>query len=290
MSDATAAEIQLLPVACIIPGDNDRQRFDARELAELAESIRTNGLAQPITVRLVGPNRFQIVAGERRFRATRDHLGLNVIEAIVRQYSDREASAVMLAENTARADLDPFDEAEGYAKRLGDGWSVAELAKASGKSADTISRRLRLLNSCDETREGVRLGLLPLWAAALFHGLDGDHQRQALKLWQATPRMIERELVDLVSRLAADQDQGALFTMTAETWAAEVIETRAEAERIAPMGAQEIATLLGVSPRTVYSWGQRGQLPPADFQASGVDLWWPETIRAWRASRKRRAA
>lgn len=100
--------IQFVPVAQIVPGNNDREEFDAVALRELADSIGQHGLAQPITVRPYGQG-FQIVAGERRWRAVQ-LLGWETIPALVRPLSDEEASAIMLLENIQRAELNPIAE------------------------------------------------------------------------------------------------------------------------------------------------------------------------------------
>ena len=106
-------EIANIPVSSIAAGNNDRKEFDPVKLEELAASIAAHGLAQPITVRPLSgliPG-FEIVAGERRFRAISRVLQWDTIPAIVRDLDDEAASAIMLAENTGRADLNPIEEA-----------------------------------------------------------------------------------------------------------------------------------------------------------------------------------
>ena len=110
-------DLRTVQAALIVRGDNDRKHFDAEALAELAGSIERDGLAQPITVRPVATG-LEIVAGERRFRAMTEVLGWTLIPAIVRELDDRAASAIMLAENLSRVDLDPVAEAEAYASRM----------------------------------------------------------------------------------------------------------------------------------------------------------------------------
>ena len=123
--------VERVPIDAIAPGDNDREDFDAAALQELADSIGQYGLAQPITVRPVGRDRFQIVAGERRWRACR-LLGWPTIPALVREMDDETASGVMLLENVQRAELNPIEEARAYARRMARfGWDVDRVAAAA---------------------------------------------------------------------------------------------------------------------------------------------------------------
>ena len=142
-------QIQSIKRDLIIPGDNDRTVFDSTALQQLAESIRQDGLTQPITVRPVSfcpqcsrreiqpfacscdtelQARYEIVAGERRFRAC-SLLGMDEIPAIVRTLDDEQAAAIMLLENIQRVDINPIDEARAYQKRMQLGWSLAKLSE-----------------------------------------------------------------------------------------------------------------------------------------------------------------
>jgi ParB family chromosome partitioning protein len=118
MSETIVHEIR---ASTIRAGTNDRKHFDEVKLGELAESISEHGLAEPIIVRPVtsfcGVG-YEIVAGERRFRAMTTILDRSFIPAIVRELDDESASAIMLAENTGRADLDPIEEANAYQSRI----------------------------------------------------------------------------------------------------------------------------------------------------------------------------
>ena len=113
-----------IPIDSIRRGDNDRQAFDQVALEELSESIRAHGLVQPITIRPMPDGHYQIVAGERRWRACK-LLTWHEIPAIVRDLDDEAASAIMLAENIGRKDLNPIEEANAYHRRMDQfGWSV----------------------------------------------------------------------------------------------------------------------------------------------------------------------
>jgi len=200
-------------ISRIVAGDNDRTKFDRAALAELADSIREHGLAQPITVRVVG-NKFQIVAGERRFRAFQ-LLGCDTIPAIVRaDLSDEAASAIMLAENVARADLDPVDEGMAYQKRIDRfGWTVERLAEQAGVSTVRVHFRLKLLRLRPELQAILRSGDLQLGYAQILADADLDTNRQMIAISRLrsnpspTPGWFRRE----VNELLEEQAQGALF-------------------------------------------------------------------------------
>lgn len=141
----TMTEVQMVPVALIAPGDNDREEFAETALRELADSIAQHGLAQPITVR-PSDGGYQIVAGERRWRAVR-LLGWKAIPALVRELSDETASAIMLLENIQRAELNPIEEARAYRKRMMQfGWNAAQTARAANVPEERVRMRLMLLS------------------------------------------------------------------------------------------------------------------------------------------------
>lgn len=214
-----------LPLESITAGANDRKRFDPAELRELAENIAANGLAQPVTVRPVG-DAWEIVAGERRYRAHqllasegRFPLGgqAGCVECNVRAYSDSEASAIMLAENVARADLRPLEEAEGYASRMAAfGLEAADVARWAGVSTFRVSERLKLLRLVPEARklvESSEAGALPVGHAARMADLDANRQALALAAWCESGGTISKAgWGEIVGKLQAEQDQDAMFS------------------------------------------------------------------------------
>ena len=108
------SQLAQIPLRQINPDPlNARKHFDAAALQELADSIRENGLIQPVTVRIVGDGSYQLIAGERRFRACK-LLGWESIEAKVAEMDDQQAALAGLIENLQREDLDPFEEGGGY--------------------------------------------------------------------------------------------------------------------------------------------------------------------------------
>ena len=150
-------------VAALLPGRfQPRRHFDEEGLAELAESVRTKGLLQPILVRPhpeeVGM--YEIIAGERRWRAAQRAL-LHEVPILVRNFTDQEAAEVALVENLQRKDLSPLEEAEGYSRLLREfKHTQEELARALGKSRSHLTNMLRLLTLPDAVQELLEDGKL----------------------------------------------------------------------------------------------------------------------------------
>lgn len=168
----------------IIPNPaQPRKTFDAGGLKELASSIRELGILQPLTVRRVKGG-FELVAGERRLRASR-MAGLGEVPCIVVDVDEQKSSLVALVENLQRRDLDFFEEAEGI-KRLIDlyGLSQDEASRRLGKSQPAVANKLRLLRIDAQTREVLRA-----------HGLTERHARALLRIDNSAAR---REVLDLI--------------------------------------------------------------------------------------------
>ncbi|WP_284449716.1 ParB/RepB/Spo0J family partition protein, partial [Pseudoxanthomonas mexicana] len=138
--------LRTLPVQQLQPGKyQPRMQMDASKLTELAESIKAQGVIQPIVVRELSPGRFEIVAGERRWRASQE-AGLAEVPVVVRELDDRTVIAMALIENIQREDLNPLEEAQSL-QRLINEFSLthAEAAEAVGRSRAAVSNLLRLL-------------------------------------------------------------------------------------------------------------------------------------------------
>ena len=158
------SSVQMLALAEVRPNpEQPRQVFSEEALAELADSIRAQGVLQPILVRPVSPSgesRYEIVAGERRWRASQ-LAGQRTIPALVREMSAEQALAIALIENLQRADLNPMEEAAGF-KELRDrfGLSQDEIAARVGKSRSAVANTLRLFNLPAEIQEDLYGGRL----------------------------------------------------------------------------------------------------------------------------------
>ena len=156
----TGEAVQDLELGLIDPNPyQPRRDFNQDELAELAQSIKSQGLLQPVTVRAV-QGRYQLVAGERRLRAVRD-LGWTRIPAIVREVDDRQLLELSLVENLLRADLNDIEVAEALASLQNQfGYTTTQLAEVIGKSRPAVSNTLRLLDLPDGVQQMVRSGAL----------------------------------------------------------------------------------------------------------------------------------
>jgi len=159
-SDPVVDQVMDLDIDKLVPNPfQPRKYFDTIQLDELARSIRELGVIQPILVRSRGEV-YEIVAGERRFRASQ-RAGLKQIPAVIREFSDRELAEVALVENLQRADLSYFEEAEGYRKLIEEfSLTQEEVAQRVGKSQPTIANKLRILKLDPAVRENVMVELL----------------------------------------------------------------------------------------------------------------------------------
>ena len=152
---------QLLPIHKVEPNKNQpRQDFDEEELEALSESISIHGVIQPVTVRELSSGYYQIIAGERRWRAAR-MANLTEIPAVIIEADDKKAMELALIENLQRQDLNPVEEALGYQTLMTEhGLTQEEAAGRVGKSRPAVANALRLLNLCPEVLDKVRSGQL----------------------------------------------------------------------------------------------------------------------------------
>ncbi len=190
-----------------------RTRMDEGSLYELAESIKAQGIMQPILVRPVGApgeGRFEIIAGERRFRAA-SLAGLDEVPVLVRDVADESAAAMALIENIQREDLNPLEEAQGL-KRLTEefGLTHEQAAQAVGRSRSAASNLLRLLNLADPVQQMLMAGDLDMGHARALLALDGAQQiLQATEI--AAKKLSVREAEKLVARVSGHARQQPLI-------------------------------------------------------------------------------
>jgi ParB family chromosome partitioning protein len=158
---AEKSPYQLLPIYKVEPNrDQPRQDFDEEELQSLAESIAIHGILQPLTVRELNNGYYQIIAGERRWRAARI-AKLNEVPAVIIEADDKKAMELALIENLQRQDLNPVEEALGYQSLIQDyGLTQEEAATQVGKSRPAVANALRLLGLCPSVMEKLRTGEL----------------------------------------------------------------------------------------------------------------------------------
>ena len=209
LSNAPVAEesgdnkISSLRLALIDPkSDQPRKYFDKEALESLSRSIAENGVLQPILVRVFGDaGRYQIIAGERRFRAAK-LAGLTEIPAIVLERDDKRAAQIALIENVQREDLNPLEEALGY-KALQDeyGMTQEELANEVGKSRPAVANTLRLLDLPDEVLTLVASGELSAGAARTLLGLKSRDDIVILAQRAVEEDLSVRVLEDAVKKM-----------------------------------------------------------------------------------------
>lgn len=171
-----------LPLDLITPGPyQPRSIFDAERLEELAESIRHQGVIQPVVVRATGGNEYQLIAGERRWRAAQ-MAGIEKIPAIIRDVPDEIAIAMALVENIQRENLNPIEEATAL-KRLVLEFQMThqEAGDAVGRSRSAVSNLLRLLELSEEVRELVDARHLEMGHARALLSLDASMQAKAAR-------------------------------------------------------------------------------------------------------------
>ena len=206
-SDIEAARntdaLRTLNVAQLQPGKyQPRSHMDDASLQTLAESIKTQGIMQPILVREIATDKFEIIAGERRWRASKI-VGLEQIPVLVRDIADEAALAMALIENIQRENLNPLEEAQGI-KRLIDEFAMTheKAAEAVGRSRVAVSNLLRLLLLCPQVQEMLMQNKLDMGHARALIGLDAAQQVMlANKIIQQN--LSVREVESLVKNLSS---------------------------------------------------------------------------------------
>ena len=170
---------QLLPIYKVEPNpDQPRQDFDEEELQALADSITVHGIIQPLTVREMPNGYYQIIAGERRWRAAR-MANLSDVPAVIIEADDKKAMELALIENLQRQDLNPLEEALGYQTLMNEyGLTQEEAAGRVGKSRPAVANALRLLGLCLEVQERVRKGELSAGHARAILQLKSEKKQQ----------------------------------------------------------------------------------------------------------------
>jgi ParB family chromosome partitioning protein len=174
-------ELLQVPVGSIRPGKRQpRHRFDNESVSELAESVRTQGVVQPVLLRPHPDGGYELIAGERRWRAARA-AGLATIPAVVREAEDRDALLLALVENVAREDLSPVEEARAYAVLVDEfGLSLGDVAERVGRSKPSVSNRLRLLELPDDVLGMLERGQLSEGHARAVLSVPDNEERRRL--------------------------------------------------------------------------------------------------------------
>ena len=231
-----------------------RKQFDPESLADLADSIREHGIIQPLTVRKLQSGYYQIIAGERRWRAAR-MAGLNQVPAIVIEADDRKAMELAMIENLQREDLNPIEEAEGYQVLMSQyNLTQEETAQRVGKSRSAVANSLRLLNLCPSVRAMVADGRI-----------SNGHARAILPLSPA----LQEKAADAVikSDLSVRQTELLVKKLTAEEKDTPAVTSGGLEVNYAEEAAKELGTRLGRGCRIV-SGRKKGRI---ELEFYGVD-------------------
>lgn len=188
-----------------------RRTFDEGELNELSNSIRTHGVLQPILVRPIADGKYEIVAGERRWRAAQ-RAGLHTIPAVIRDFNEVEVLEIAIVENVQRTDLNPIEEAQGFQALIDRfGRTQEDIAEAVGKSRPHIANMLRLLKLPDDLQEMVRDGRLSSGhARAILTAPDQHALAQRVISEGLNVREVER-----IAQLAKDEKHGPRASVVA---------------------------------------------------------------------------
>ena len=207
--DPLANDFVYLPISKVEPRPNQpRVNFDEEGLQELSESIREHGVLQPLTVRDIGDGYYQIIAGERRWRAAR-MAGLTEVPARVIEADDRRAMELALVENLQREDLNPVEEARGYKTLMEEyGLTQEEVAQRVGKTRPAVANATRLLVLPEMVLKMLEEGTLSAGAARALIPLEDPEliQEAAEKIVQEA--LSVREVERLVKRLLSEEETG----------------------------------------------------------------------------------
>lgn len=202
--------VSKLPLSKVQPNANQpRKNFEPESLSDLSESIRRHGLIQPICVRLLSSGYYQIISGERRWRAAKN-AGLEEVPVVIMEADDRKVMELSLIENLQREDLNAMEEAQGYLTLMQDfGMTQEAVSKQVGKSRSAVANAVRLLSLPEDLRELVEQDKLTAGHARAVLSIPSDEARRALAEKIMSDGLSVRQAEELAKKLSGREEEPA---------------------------------------------------------------------------------
>lgn len=250
-----ATDVQHIRIDDIVPNRyQPRHHFSPGELAELVASIKQSGILQPIMVRRKGDGIFELIAGERRWRASKE-AGLETIQAVVRNCSDQESLLIALVENIQREDLNPMETARAYSRMMNEfGLTQDAIADKVGRDRSSVANAVRLTHLHPEVQKLVESGTLSAGHAKVILGLESPEQQLQVSTMVASHRLSVRETEKLVESSVVKRKRSRKTPVNSE-WS--TLEMRLQ---------KRLGTKVHILPR-----GQGGKIVVQYFSAQQLD-------------------
>jgi len=250
-----ATDVQHIRIDDIVPNRyQPRHHFSPGELAELVASIKQSGILQPIMVRRKGDGIFELIAGERRWRASKE-AGLETIQAVVRNCSDQESLLIALVENIQREDLNPMETARAYSRMMNEfGLTQDAIADKVGRDRSSVANAVRLTHLHPEVQKLVESGTLSAGHAKVILGLESPEQQLQVSTMVASHGLSVRETEKLVEYSVVKRKRSRKTPVNSE-WS--TLEMRLQ---------KRLGTKVHILPR-----GQGGKIVVQYFSAQQLD-------------------
>jgi len=205
-----SSETQQLRVDAIVPNRyQPRQAFSAQGLTELSDSLKQSGLLQPILVRRKGDGIYELISGERRWRAAKE-AGLETIQAVIRNCGDEESVVLALVENLQRADLNPMEMARAYYRMMNEfGLTQDIIARRVGCERSSIANVVRLIQLPSEIQQLLESNQLSMGHAKVILGLSGQNEQLRIAQLVVSKSLSVRQTEKLIESLLAGKKRGA---------------------------------------------------------------------------------
>ncbi len=250
-----AVDVQHLRIDAIVPNRYQPRRiFAPGELAELTASIKESGVLQPVMVRRKGDGIYELISGERRWRASKE-AGLQTIQAVIRNCSDQESLLLALVENLQREDLNPMETARAYARMMSEfGLTQDVIAQRVGCERSSVANSVRLMNLHPEVQESVELGTISAGHAKVILGLESPESQVRVAKMVASRGLSVRETEKVVESSLVGRKRSRKTPVNSQ-WSD--LETRLQ---------KRLGTKVTIQPR-----GQGGKIVIHYFSAQELD-------------------